>query len=83
MNQRDPKAQADLEAWRDAAARELKGADPESLTWQTPEGIPVKALYTAADLEDLEYLDTTPGLFPFLRGPRATMYANRPTSDSG
>ena len=77
MNPRDPKAAADLSAWRDAASRDLKGRDTESLIWQTPEGIPVKSLYTAADLEDLEYVDSVPGLFPFVRGPRATMYANR------
>ena len=72
------KDRADLGAWSEAAKRELRGEDPESLVWHTPEGIAVKPLYTAADLEELECLDTTPGLFPFLRGPRATMYANRP-----
>ena len=40
-------------AWHDLAAKELKG-DPESLVWATPEGIPVRPLYTAADLEGLE-----------------------------
>jgi methylmalonyl-CoA mutase len=48
------------------------------LLWETPEGISVKPLYTAADLEDLEFTDSLPGLWPFLRGPRATMYTNRP-----
>ena len=38
----------------------------------------MKPLYTAADLERLDWTDTIPGAFPFLRGPRATMYANRP-----
>ncbi len=75
---RSRKNDADLAAWRRAASSELKGASLDSLLWDTPEGIPVKALYTAADLEELEYLDTVPGLWPFLRGPRATMYANRP-----
>ncbi len=69
---------ADLEKWREFAGRELKGRDPESLVWETPEGIRIKPLYTAADLEKLEALDTLPGAAPFLRGPRATMYANRP-----
>ena len=64
--------------WRDAAAKELRGADPDSLTWHTPEGIDVGALYTAADLERLEVVGGLPGLEPFVRGPRATMYANRP-----
>jgi len=69
---------ADLEKWREFAKSELKGRDPESLVWETPEGIRIKPLYTAADLEKLEALDTLPGAAPFLRGPRATMYANRP-----
>jgi methylmalonyl-CoA mutase len=66
-----------LSDWEELAAKEL-GDDPASLTWLTPEGIPVKSLYTAADLEDLEAVDSLPGFEPFLRGVRATMYANRP-----
>jgi methylmalonyl-CoA mutase len=68
----------DLERWRVLAAKELKGADPDTLTWETPEGIAVKPLYTAADLEDLECVRGLPGIEPFVRGPRATMYSNRP-----
>ena len=68
----------DLAAWAELAAKELKGEDPASLTWETPEGIGVKPLYTAADLEGLEAVGTLPGFPPFLRGVRATMYANRP-----
>ena len=68
----------DLDRWRDLAAKELKGADPDTLTWQTPEGIAVKPLYTAADLEALECVGGLPGIEPFVRGPRATMYSNRP-----
>src|ERR1700689_3027162 len=67
-----------LEDWRKAAREELKGAEPETLVWETPEGIKVKPLYTAADLAEIEALDSMPGLAPFLRGARATMYANRP-----
>ena len=67
-----------LEDWQRLAAKELKGAAAETLTWRTPEGIEVKPLYTAADLEALEHLGGLPGLAPFVRGPRATMYANRP-----
>ncbi|MFO1537539.1 MAG: methylmalonyl-CoA mutase [Actinomycetota bacterium] len=65
------------ETWRSLAEKELKDA-PETLIRSTPEGIPVKPLYTEADLEGLEALGTLPGLEPFVRGPRATMYANRP-----
>ncbi|RMH48137.1 MAG: methylmalonyl-CoA mutase, partial [Alphaproteobacteria bacterium] len=67
-----------LRAWRELARRELRGRDPEALVWHTPEGIAVSPLYTAADLEGLGHLDSLPGLPPFVRGPRATMYAGRP-----
>ncbi len=70
------------EEWRALAAKELAGAGVETLVWRTPEGIAIEPLYTAADLERLEgdgfALDSMPGLAPFVRGPRATMYANRP-----
>ena len=72
------KDRADVAAWRKLASEDLDGESPDSLVWQTPEGIAVKPLYTAADLEALSFSDTIPGAFPFLRGPRATMYANRP-----
>ncbi len=64
--------------WERLAARELKTADSAPLTWQTPEGIAVKALYTAEDLAGLPHLTNLPGFVPYLRGPRATMYAGRP-----
>ena len=67
-----------LADWQALAAKELKGAAPETLVTTTPEGLEVKPLYTAADLEGLDSLGTMPGFAPFLRGPRATMYANRP-----
>jgi len=63
--------------WAKLAAKELRDRPLESLVWQTPEGFAVKPLYTAADLEGLE-TDTQPGLAPFTRGVRATMYAGRP-----
>ncbi|MBX6322756.1 MAG: methylmalonyl-CoA mutase [Rhodospirillaceae bacterium] len=71
---------ADWEALarRELRAREGGGREPDDLVWRTPEGIAVKPLYTAADLERLEHLDTLPGFAPYLRGVRATMYANRP-----
>ena len=64
--------------WKGAATEELGGRSPDSLTWETPEGIRVKALYTADDLARVEHVGTLPGMAPFVRGPRATMYANRP-----
>jgi len=68
----------DLEKWRELATKELRGKDVDELFWSSPDGIEIKPLYTAADIEKLESIDTLPGLFPFLRGPRATMYSNRP-----
>jgi methylmalonyl-CoA mutase len=46
--------------------------------WNTPEGIEVKPVYTADDLEPVTHLQTMPGLPPFLRGPYSTMYVRRP-----
>jgi methylmalonyl-CoA mutase len=66
-----------LDEWRALAEQELKG-DPDRLIRETPEGIPVKPVYTQADLEDLEAVGTLPGFDPFVRGVRATMYSNRP-----
>ncbi len=64
--------------WEKLSARELKTPNTDGLIWQTPEGIPVKPLYTAEDLVGLAHLDTLPGFAPYVRGPRATMYAGRP-----
>jgi methylmalonyl-CoA mutase len=66
-----------LGEWEALARKELKD-DLDALTWHTPEGIAVRPLYTEADLEGLEAVDSLPGFEPFLRGVRATMYANRP-----
>ena len=66
-----------LSAWRSLAEKELK-RDPDTLVWRTPEGIDVKPLYTADDIAGIEAVDSLPGQKPFLRGPRATMYAGRP-----
>ena len=71
-----------VDDWRELAARELKDRDVDDLTWQTPEGIAIKPLYTAADLDNIQAAgfdaDTLPGFAPYMRGPRATMYAGRP-----
>jgi methylmalonyl-CoA mutase len=67
----------DLDKWRALAEKEVK-RDPDTLTWETPEGIAVKPLYTADDLQGISHLDSLPGMKPFVRGPRATMYTGRP-----
>lgn len=64
--------------WAELAEKELRGTPLEELTWQSPEGIPIKPLYTEADLAEISEMNTLPGLAPFVRGPRATMYTNRP-----
>ncbi|NTT86222.1 methylmalonyl-CoA mutase [Tabrizicola fusiformis] len=68
----------DVKAWEALASKELKGKDPASLNWQTLEGITVKPLYTAADTAGLAQTAELPGIAPFTRGVRATMYAGRP-----
>ncbi len=79
MTQNNPEFQpADLAAWAKAAAKSAPGGNVDTLNWQTPDGITVKPLYTAADTQNLAYTDTLPGFEPYLRGPQATMYAVRP-----
>lgn len=72
----DPE-KANLENWSELVNKQSKGLGPDDFTWHTPEGIPLKTLYTAADLENLPLTDTLPGISPFIRGPMATMYAGR------
>ncbi|WP_323800620.1 methylmalonyl-CoA mutase [Parasphingorhabdus sp.] len=60
-----------IKDWQELADKEVKGRD---LTWQTPEGIAVKPLYTAEDAGD----PGLPGFGPFTRGVKASMYAGRP-----
>ena len=73
--QNAPPPAADLAAWEKAATAEL-GHAPEA--WETPEGIAVKPMYSAKDLEGLDFLNTMPGVAPYLRGPYPTMYVNKP-----
>ena len=67
-----------LSEWEHLAEKELRGKKLESLNVETAEGIDIKPLYTETDLEGLEHLRSIPGKEPFMRGPRATMYAGRP-----
>jgi len=71
--------------WSKIASKELKGKEAESLIWESPEGIPIKPMYSPSDLPDeLKNNDETlnedfvPGVFPYTRGPYATMYTARP-----
>ncbi|HEV7870633.1 MAG TPA: methylmalonyl-CoA mutase family protein, partial [Modestobacter sp.] len=60
-------------AYEDATGRSVADA-----TWETPEGIAVPPLFTPADLDDVDFLDTFPGIAPYLRGPYPTMYTTQP-----
>ncbi|MDK9708812.1 MAG: methylmalonyl-CoA mutase [Desulforhopalus sp.] len=67
-----------LPKWTEIAEKQMKGKSIETLSWMTPEGIKVKPLYTAEDLEGMESVNTLPGMAPYVRGPMATMYTGRP-----
>ncbi|MFQ3171321.1 MAG: methylmalonyl-CoA mutase [Oleispira sp.] len=67
-----------LAEWQALAIKQMKGLTPEEMEWHTPEGVPIKVLYTQEDVKDLKYANTMPGLAPYVRGPQATMYAGRP-----
>ncbi|MBK1788814.1 methylmalonyl-CoA mutase [Prauserella cavernicola] len=67
----------DRQAWAEAL-HTATGKGSDALTWETPEGIGVKPLYTADDLSDVDFLGTYPGIAPYLRGPYPTMYVNQP-----
>ena len=67
-----------LKDWGKQASSELNGKASSSIHLKTPEGIEIKPLYTAEDLENFGYTETLPGFAPFTRGPRSTMYAGRP-----
>ncbi len=64
--------------WVEIATKEMRRKSLESLNWETAEGITIKPLYTAEDLEEIECSNSLPGLDPYIRGPKATMYAGRP-----
>ena len=67
-----------FDAWKKATKKELRRDSETDLVWETPEGISIKSLYTADDLENLQYLDSFPGFYPFMRGPYASMYNGKP-----
>jgi methylmalonyl-CoA mutase len=67
-----------IQEWAELAKKELKGSDSDTLVWKTPEGIDIQPLYRENDLEGLPHLGGLPGFEPYLRGPKATMYAGRP-----
>ena len=66
-----------LPDWTKAAERKA-GQSLSSMAWATPEGLNVKPVFGAEDLQGLDFLETRPGMVPFLRGPYPTMYTSRP-----
>ena len=65
---------ADIAFEKAATAKPVGSAEP----WLTPEGIPVKPGYSESDLDGIDFLETWPGIPPYLRGPYPTMYVNQP-----
>ena len=76
-NSYEPKPSS-LTDWLKLAEKESKGKKIADLTWKSLEGIDVKPLYTKEDTDKLKYTNTMPGMAPFIRGPKATMYVGRP-----
>ncbi|MFC7344444.1 methylmalonyl-CoA mutase [Saccharopolyspora griseoalba] len=68
---------ADEDRWQQEV-RAATGKDLDALTWEAPEGIGIRPLYTESDVDGLDFLSTYPGIAPFLRGPYPTMYVNQP-----
>ena len=68
----------DKTPWNALVNTETKGLTPDEMTWYTPEGIGLKMLYTADDVQPDGHHLSLPGMAPYLRGPKATMYAGRP-----
>ncbi len=70
-------AKGDLVSWQ-SAAQDAQSNRSGASQRKTPEGIDIKALYTSDDRTALPYLDSFPGIAPYIRGPYATMYVNKP-----
>ena len=67
-----------LNKWEELVKKETRGKDSSELISKTPEGIPIRPLYSKEDLEKINFEESFPGIAPFTRGPRATMYTGRP-----
>lgn len=77
MSEYQPK-QSTLNDWEKLIEKESKGKKADQFIWHSPEGIDVKPLYTKEDTANNSFTNTLPGLEPFIRGPKASMYAGRP-----
>ncbi len=75
---------ASYQEWQDKLKKDLGGPGADEITHVTPEGIPLRPLYTEDDLAAVkarwgaEAVTSFPGFYPFVRGPYTSMYAHRP-----
>ena len=76
-NDRPPRFHEDCPRWRQRRIRRRRAA-VDTVAYEAPEGIGIKPVYTAADTAGLDFLDTFPGIPPYLRGPYPAMYALQP-----
>ena len=67
----------DRKEWERRAQKELKTRKLDDLIWKTPEGINIKPLYTQDDIPNHSHVSGFPGMAPYMRGPKATMYPGR------
>lgn len=67
----------DRKEWERRAQKELKTRKLDDLVWKTPEGINIKPLYTQDDISNHRHVSGFPGMAPYMRGPKATMYPGR------
>ena len=69
-----------LNGWKQKFEKETKSEDANKFATETDENIDIKPLYTSDDTSDLNFvdIDSLPGHFPYTRGPKASMYVNRP-----
>ena len=74
------KEKDDLGNWKKSFEKETKISNADEVFSSTDEGIEIKPLYIKEDLNDLSFVepDSLPGSIPFTRGPKASMYTNRP-----
>ena len=75
-------AKQNIADWEKAAAKSAPGGDLNKLNWVTPDGITVKPYYRAEDIAGLPYLDSAPGVFPYLRGTGVGQWRIRETIEA-
>ena len=74
------KSKFSIDQWRKSFEKETKIDSVDNFINSSDEGIDIKPIYTEQDLHNLEFIekDSLPGQWPFTRGPKASMYTNRP-----